>query len=332
MKTLQKLLTVLLASALLITLPACGEKSTEKPRETEITSNTQISDTTEPTDEPTPKSAYTGILTYDYAIEAGYYSCMYITPDRVYLWNSKTEPNLTDPTASVGFAQSYDEALPRKQFEQATAAITEKFLLAEKTAAESDIIKPVATLQAPETHIAVYRDGKLYRHRRGVGIVETAAAETRDFRALHAELTAIRDGIEAQGNLNPRTVALLYCSQSADGYSARYLTADQCVSWESNAAPDWIAPLNGIDTSIQTVKKASFLSLLTDLGYVNEYLPLRVYQNPDQIFDIGDLLNIIVFYREDGSMRIIAAHSNDHDSKTLNGIRARYAVEFATPE
>ena len=327
MKTLQKLLTVLLAAALLLTLPACGEKSTEKPIETEITSNTQISDTTE----PTPKSAYTGILTYDYAGEAGYYSCMYITPDRVYLWNSKTEPNLTDPTASVGFAQSYDEALPRKQFEQATAAITEKFLLIEKTAAESDIIKPGATLQAPETHIAVYRDGKLCRHRRGVGIVETAAAETRDFRALHAELTAIRDGIEALGNLNPRTVALLYCSQNADGYSAQYLTADQCISWESNAAPDWIAPLDGVDTSIQTVKKASFLSLLTDLGYVSEYLPLRVYQNPDQIYDIGDSLDIIVFYREDGSIRIIAAHSNDHDSKTLNGIRAGYALEFATP-
>ena len=145
MKKVQKILSLLLTAAFLLVLPACGNE-VRQPGKT--TSDTHISDTARPTDAPdtttpaeadapTPESAYSGILTYDYACEAGYYSCMYITPNRVHIWNSTVAPDLRDPTASDGFTNAYTESLPRAQFDRATAAIGDEFLEVKKTIPES---------------------------------------------------------------------------------------------------------------------------------------------------------------------------------------------------
>lgn len=341
MKNVQKIFTLLLTAALLLVLPACGNE-VRQPGETETTSNTQISDTPQPTDAPdtttpaevdtpTPESAYTGILTYDYACEAGYYSCMYITPDKVYLWSGAATPDLQDPTASVGFAQAYTESLPRAQFEKATAAISDEFFEVQKTIPDSPSASDgISSLSRPSAHIAVYRDGQLCRYRYGVGIAEDHTPETEAFRAVFAELDAIRDALTAEKG-TPKTVAILRYSQSARSCRASYYTARESLQWECAAPPDWDAPLSGIDESTQVTREQGDSDLLIKLGGYSEYMPLRVYEtNPAKIPD-GGSFEVMVFYREDGSRRVISAHASDNDSRVLNTMRAYFALHWAKP-
>ena len=338
MKNVQKIFTLLLTAALLLVLPACGNE-VRQPGETETASNTQISDTPQPTDAPdtttpaevdtpTPESAYTGILTYDQAYEAGYYSCMYLTPDTVHLWNSTAEPDLKDPTASDGFATAYAEPLSRATFEKVTAAITEEFLATSASDRAERAEERQTTLAAPDTHIAVYRDGELCRHRDGV--VERIAADADGFLALFAELSAIRDAVPAEKG-TPRTVAILQYSQSARSCRAAYYTARESLQWECAAPPDWDAPLSGIDESTQVTREQGDSDLLIKLGGYSEYMPLRVYETAPAKIPDGGSFEVIVFYREDGSRRVISAHASDNDSRVLNTMRAYFALHWAKP-
>lgn len=330
MKNVQKIFTLLLTAALLLVLPACGNE-VRQPGETETTSNTQISDTPQPTDAPTPESAYAGILTYDQAYEAGYYSCMYLTPDTVHLWNSTAEPDLQDPTASDGFATAYAEPLSRATFEKVTAAITEEFLATSASDRAERAEKRQTTLAAPDTHIAVYRDGELCRHRDGV--VERIAADADGFLALFAELSAVRDEIVAQGDApdTRKTVAVLRYTLRANKCLAEYYTAKEAVTWECTAPPDLNSPLNAIDERTGSVYPRTADGLLTALGQVSEYLPMRVYAvDPAEIGD-GSAFEVIVCYREDGSRRIISAHTSEDGSQTLDRIRAEFAAYWVTP-
>lgn len=341
MKKVQKILSLLLTAALLLVLPACGNE-VRQPGETETASNTQISDTTQPTDTPdtttpaeadapTHESAYTGILTYDYACEAGYYSCMYITLDKVYLWNGAAAPDLQDPTASVGFANAYTESLPRAQFDRATAAIGDEFLEVKKAIPESpSAADDISTLTRPATHIAIYRNGELCRYRYGVGIVEDHTPDTKAFRAVFAELSAIRDGITAEKG-TPKTVAILRYTRWENGYSVSYYTAKEGLKWQSAPPPDWDAPLSGIDESTQVTRKQGDSYLLIKLGGYSEYMPLRVYETDPAKIPDGGSFEVIVFYREDGSRRVIAVHAGDQDSKVINTIYANLAYYWSEP-
>ena len=330
MKNIQKILSLLLASALLLAIPACGSEA-DAPGET--TSNTQISDTAATTapEEPTPATGYTGILTYDQAYEAGYYSCMYITPDTVHLWNNAAEPNLKDPTASDGFATAYTEPLPRATFEKATAAITEEFLAKDISDYAERAEARQTSLAAPDTHIAVYRDGELCRHRDGV--IERIATDAYGFLALFAELSAVRDEIVAQGDApdTRKTIAVLRYTLRANKCLVEYYTAKEAVTWECTAPPDLNAPLSAVDEQTKSVYPRTADGLLTELGQISEYLPMRVYAvDPAEIGD-GSAFEVIVCYREDGSRRIISAHTTEDGSQTLNRIRANFAAYWATP-
>lgn len=324
MKTMQKIFTLLLASALLFTLPACtkyGEgaeqtnETTATATATEITDETTVTATETTANQAetpdTPAEEYTGILTYDYAYEARYYSCMYVTPDTVHIWNSATEPNVNDPTASDGFAQAYTEPLPRTQFEQATAAVTEDFLYGAQKGAT---LARVATLATPETHIAVYLNGELCRHRHGIGIVRDIREPTADFRALHAKLEQIRDGIvpQAPSDQVPQIVAILQYRQAGDMlFNAKYYTEEKTLTWMSTQAPNFSAPLEGPDRILQREYPAT--SLPTALRPYAEHLPMHLHQDSQSIVT-DDALDVMVFYRQDGSMRIVSTYSTNHSS------------------
>lgn len=278
--------------------------------------------------------AYDGILYYQYAADVNYYSCMYLMPTEVKIWNTHEKPNVAAPESSAGFDTAYTIPLDIARYAATVqVAVDEKF---EKIDAEKanypwytrGLGFPPSVIE-PEHTIAVYRDGNLLQM---IGNTDTGFEGDVDaFYALRRKLQTIRNSLAADAISSaldsPKVVAVLITHYGgySSGNVASYYTDGTLTHWTFDNFMD--EPLNfasPLDSAKMTDKTEYTIGNLPTFEGL-DFLPME-FATPSEyaMDDVGSFA--AVFYLEDGSVRVTSSSNMNEVSPVWNKIKASLNV------
>lgn len=300
---------ILLAAVLSLSLISC-DRVERQGTDTETTTST-ASETTPLV--PREELAYDGILYYEYAEEAGYYSCMYVTYDTATIWNSATPPDVNAPTASAGFELAYTEAIdPALYINAVQVAVENEFEKLDAAAIYDDLefskkqgLIPMAL--DPETHIAVYGTQGLVLE---VGCLDAYSNQDpkNAFGKLYYALADLRNSMDLtsvtqRAKEQAKLTAVMNITLSY-GHDVEYRTADKVITWSSAASLldfDFDAPLQ--NEGRENVKEIAANGLI-DVPHIDR-LPLYTVNRAG--YGMDDAAHqIVVLYYEDGTRTVVS--------------------------
>lgn len=291
---------LLVIALLLLCLVSCNHLNAQQTPNDSIEHNTLV---------PREELTYNAILYYEYAEDAGYYSCMYVTYDTATIWNSTTPPDINAPTASAGFELAYTETIdPTLYINAVRVAVESEFEKLDAVSFHDDLefsqmqgLRPLTC--EPETHIAVYNTQGLVLELGRLG--EYSSRDSKNaFTKVYSALTKVRanmdliSGTQAEREQSQPT-AILNLTFGNELY-AEYRTADKIITWSSHGDLlnfNYDAPLQ--DENCNDVKEYVMNGLIDVPDHIDR-LPFYSKNSEGMTWD-GNASQVLLFYYEDGS-------------------------------